>query len=248
VVAQQREFEGRTLDEAIETAAAATGRRGRDLEYEIIEEGRRGLARVGGRPFRIRVTLLEGDGRAADPGDGGAPGEGAPGGGGSEDDGPEITADPDEVVRLTDRILGGLGLDIKAKAATSEATIEVNLTGTDREYLLDRRGEALNALQYLLNRIIYRGRKGKRIHVDSDGFRSVREDEIVDIARRAAEKVIEQGEESVLSPLNPYERRLVHLALRDVEGVETQSLGDGFLKRIAIIPRKSGPNEDRRGR
>ena len=52
-----------------------------------------------------------------------------------------------------------------------------------------------------------------------------------------------KGEESVLTPLNPYERRLVHIALRDIEGVETMSLGDGFLKRVAIVPRKkSGPD------
>ncbi len=241
MVALQREFEGKTLDEAIEAAAAATGRRGSDLAYEVVEEGRRGLAGVGSRPFRIRVTLPEGAGRAAD-----ARGEGGSEEGAAEEGGPEVAADPQEAASLADRILGGLGLDIKARAEEAEATIEVNLTGSDREYLLDRRGEALNALQYLLNRIIYRGRKGKRIHVDSDGFRSLREDEIVEIARRTAEKVIEQGEESVLSPLNPYERRLVHLALRDIEGVETQSLGDGFLKRIAIIPtRKSGPSEDR---
>jgi spoIIIJ-associated protein len=151
-------------------------------------------------------------------------------------------ADPSEVVRLADRMLQGLGLEVSASARDAGETIEVDLAGPDREYLLDRRGDALNAVQYLLNRILYRGRAGKRIHVDSEGFRKVREDEIVEIAVLTAEKVKANGEESVLSPLNPYERRLVHIALRDVEGVETQSLGDGFLKRVAIVPRKKiGP-------
>jgi spoIIIJ-associated protein len=145
-------------------------------------------------------------------------------------------ADPEQVRSLTDRMLGGLGLAVHARARDAGETIEVDLTGPDRDFLLDRRGEALNAVQYLLNRIIYRGRKGKKIHVDSDGFRRAREDEIVEIAVRTAEKVRARSEESLLSPMNPYERRLVHLALREVPGIDTRSVGDGFLKRVAIFP------------
>lgn len=156
-----------------------------------------------------------------------------------------IAADPVEVVRLADRVLRGLGLEVSTSARDDGATIEVEIEGADRDYLLDRKGEALNALQYLLNRIIYHGRKGKKIHVDSAGFRKVREDELVGIARLTAEKVKAEGEESLLSPLNPYERRLVHLAVADIEGVETRSVGDGFLKRVAIVPaRKREPRTE----
>ena len=67
----------------------------------------------------------------------------------------------------------------------------------------------------------------------------------MDIAVRTAEKVKTSGEESLLSPLNPYERRIVHLALAEIGGVETHSVGDGFLKRIAILPTaKSGQDRD----
>jgi len=167
--------------------------------------------------------------------DTGADDESAPAGGTEE----IVVAEPAEVVRLADRVLRGLALDVSTSARDAGATIEVEIEGPDREHLLDRKGEALNALQYLLNRIIYRGRKGKKIHVDSDGFRKVREDELVEMARLTAEKVKAQGEESLMSPLNPYERRLVHLALADIEGVETRSVGDGFLKRVAIVPTAS---------
>jgi spoIIIJ-associated protein len=158
---------------------------------------------------------------------------------------PAASAEPDQVRDLADRLLIGLGLAVQARARDAGETIEVDLTGPDRDYLLDRRGEALNAVQYLLNRIVYRGRKGKKIHVDSDGFRRVREEEIVEIALRTAEKVRAQGEESLLSPMNPYERRLVHLAMREVEGIDTRSVGDGFLKRVAIFPAatKAGAGE-----
>jgi len=151
-------------------------------------------------------------------------------------EGPELRAEVSDVERLAGRILDGLGLDVHAKATDTEATIQVDLSGADREYLLSRKGEGLGALQYLLNRIIYRGRRGKKIQVDCDGFRKLREDEVVEIALRSAEKAKARGEECLLSPLNPYERRLVHLALAEVGGVETRSVGNGFLKRIAIVP------------
>jgi spoIIIJ-associated protein len=153
-----------------------------------------------------------------------------------EDAGPVPAATTGEVEQLTDRILGGLGLDVRSKATDTETALLVDLTGNDRDYLLSRKGEGLSALQYLLNRIIYKGRKGKKIQVDCGGFRKLREDEIVEIALRSAEKAKARGEECLLSPLNPYERRLVHLALAEIGGVETKSVGDGFLKRIAILP------------
>jgi spoIIIJ-associated protein len=157
--------------------------------------------------------------------------------GASEDERDEVPpADPSEVERLTERILGGLGLDIKARADRTEASILVDLSGDDREFLLSRKGEGLSALQYLLNRIIYRGRKGKKIQVDCGGFRKAREDEIIEIARHSAAKAKASGEECVLSPLNPYERRLVHMALAEIGGVATHSVGDGFLKKITIVP------------
>ena len=154
-------------------------------------------------------------------------------------------ADPADVERLAERILHGLGLDLKAKASDGAEAIQLDLSGPDGEHLLNRKGEGLAALQYLLNRIIYRGRKGRKIQVDCGGFRKLREDEIVEIAVRSAEKVKAGGQECLLSPLNPYERRLVHIALSEMGGVETRSVGDGFLKQIAIMPAgKPGPDRE----
>ena len=198
------------------------------------------------REFEPKAPRDRPAGRAEDVGDaaGARRVQDAVGADAGTDGAPAVSADPAEVARLADRLLQGLGLDVSCAARDAGETIEVDVDGADRDYLLDRRGEALNAVQYLLNRILYKGRAGKKIHVDSDGFRRLREEEIVEIAILAAEKVKARGEESVLSPLNPYERRLVHLALRDVEGVATRSLGDGFLKRVAIVPvKKSEPGD-----
>lgn len=152
---------------------------------------------------------------------------------------------PQEIEALARRILEDLGFEVTVAASDSGATIEVDVSGPDRDFLLDHKAEALNALQYLLNRVVYRGRAGKKIHLDSDGYRRGREDEIIEIARRTAEQVKARGQESLLNPLNSYERRLVHMALAEIEGVATRSVGDGFMKRIAIYPtRKPGPGTD----
>jgi len=155
-------------------------------------------------------------------------------------EGPMPAADPVEVQKLTHEVLAGLGLELSVTARDTETSIEVDIEGADRDLLLDRHGEALNALQYLLNRIVYRGRGGKKIHLDSGDYRKSREDEIVEIARRAAEAAKSRGREQLLSPLNPYERRLVHIALAEIDGVTTRSVGDGFLKRVAVMPTGAG--------
>jgi spoIIIJ-associated protein len=165
--------------------------------------------------------------------------------GGGEPAPTPATADVEALAR---RLLEGLGFELTIAARDTESNIEVDITGPDREFLLDRKAEALNALQYLLNRIIYRGRLGKKIHLDSGAYRRDREEEIVEIARRTAETVKARGEEALLNPLNSYERRLVHLALSEIDGVGTRSVGEGALKRIAIFPAaKSSPGAPHSG-
>lgn len=161
---------------------------------------------------------------------------------GDDESGPMITADPAEVETLTRQVLEGLGLEVKVTVRDAGETLEVDVDGPDRDLLIDHKAEALDALQYLANRIIYRGRAGKKIHFDSGGYRRGREDEIVEAARRTAAAVREKGREQMLNPLNPYERRLVHIALSEIDGIGTRSIGDGFLKRIAIFLKDEPPS------
>jgi hypothetical protein len=90
---------------------------------------------------------------------------------------PAAQARPEEVETLARRILGGLGFEVTVTARDAGATIEVDVAGPDRDFLLDHKAEALNALQYLLNRIIYRGRTGKKIHLDSEGYRRLSQED-----------------------------------------------------------------------
>ena len=87
-----------------------------------------------------------------------------------------------------------------------------------------------------MNRIFSKKLDGLRIIADCDGFRQKKEEELRQIAKRAAEKVKLSGERQQLGSMNPYERRIVHLAVADEEGVSSESNGNGFMKRITIAP------------
>jgi len=128
-------------------------------------------------------------------------------------------------------------LDLCVKAKESEESFELDITGRDREYILDKHGDFLNALQYVLGKIIAKKQMvSKKIIVDSDGFRERRNGELIEVAMRAAERVRKMGEDYELGPLTPYERRLIHVALGNIEGVRTFSTGDGFMKKLIIAP------------
>ena len=95
----------------------------------------------------------------------------------------------------------------------------VVLSGGDRELLLQNRAEILDVFQYLANRIFGRFLEDRRLVVDCDGYRARKERELQEIAARVAERVKRTGEEEEVGRMNPYERRVVHLAVAEIEGV-----------------------------
>lgn len=216
-----KEFQGRDLEDALKRAAAELDRPENELDYEVVSEGRKSwFLGMGGREILIRV-------RMAKP----APYETPP-----EDGHVEI------IESMLADLLRGMHMDVTYRVWQEADSLQVNLTGPDREYLIDEKGETLNALQFLLTRMTRRSfAEPVRIVVDSEGFRKEREGEIVQMARDAAGRVRRNGEPQRLPPLNPYERRLVHTALRDEKGIVTRSSGDGFLKRVNILPARREP-------
>jgi len=115
-------------------------------------------------------------------------------------------------------------------------TLRVELSGEDREELIRNRAEVLEVFQYLSNRIFGRELEGRRLVVDCDGYRAGKEAELKEIAARVSERVKRSGQEEELGRMNPYERRIVHLAVAEMEGVTTESEGDGVMKRVIILP------------
>jgi spoIIIJ-associated protein len=126
-------------------------------------------------------------------------------------------------------------LDVEVHGDDPE-TLRVELFGEDREILLRHRAEVLEVFQYLTNRIFGRELEERRIVVDCEGFRARKEAELIEVAARVSERVRLTGEEEELARMNPYERRIVHMAVAELEGVTTESEGEGVMKRVVIIP------------
>ncbi len=139
---------------------------------------------------------------------------------------------------LVRRMVGHLGWDLAVRVEEAEeATIRVELSGEDRDVVLCNRAEVLEALQYLLNRSFGReSRDSQRVLVDCDGYRARKEAELREIALRVSDRVRRTGTREELGLMNPYERRIVHLAVAETEGVTTESAGDGVMKRVIILP------------
>ena len=102
--------------------------------------------------------------------------------------------------------------------------------------LIGKRGQTLDAIEYLLNRIVVREASGSRIEVDVEGYRARRRESLSILARRMAEKVRHTGKPATVDLLSPRDRRVVHLALKDEAGVTSRSHGEGFLRKLVILP------------
>jgi len=126
-----------------------------------------------------------------------------------------------------------LGVDV---VESDPEVIRIVLSGDDRELMIGNGAEILDVFQYLANRIFGRDLDDRRLVVDCDGYRARKELELQEIAARVSERVKQTGEEEELSRMNPYERRVVHLAVAEIEGVSTESEGEGVMKRVVIFP------------
>ncbi|MDX2436479.1 MAG: hypothetical protein QNL88_05445 [Acidobacteriota bacterium] len=131
------------------------------------------------------------------------------------------------------------GLDITARLVEAEEALEGELVGSDVGLLTASGGRGLDAFQYLCNRVLNKRLSDHLpVHLDSDGFKDRRAVKLQERAEAAADEALRKGAPVTLGPLTPAARREIHLALADDPGVETDSEGDGFLKRIVIRPRR----------
>ena len=127
--------------------------------------------------------------------------------------------------------------ELDVRTEENEEQIIVRLYGRDARRMTEEHGEALDALQVLANKALIGRKTEKDIELDCDGFKSRRHDDLEQRARDAAERVRSDGREQLLPAMTPIERRIVHMALQDDADVTTESRGEGFYKRVAIVRR-----------
>lgn len=164
---------------------------------------------------------------------------------------PELFPDKDEtdvetVLRnLSDGLITGLDLDLRVdRISKNEIGVRVHLEGDDVHELTDADGEALDALQYLGNRLLAKdGRLDVRVSFDAGGYRERHETSLIDKAKQFAKEVLEGDDAKKMPAMGPYERRLVHIALAEIEGIRTFSTGSGYNRRLHVARAEEGDSD-----
>jgi spoIIIJ-associated protein len=135
-------------------------------------------------------------------------------------------------------ILERMGIDAEVSAFDDGERIFLDAHGAESGLIIGKKGATLDALQYIVNRIVSKKpNDGPGVVVDAEGYRGRREDSLVDLARRLAEKAVKTGRPVPVEPMNPADRRIVHVTLVDHPGVTTESDGEGLFRRVVIYPK-----------
>ena len=239
--------EGPTIEEAVDAALEELGVQADAADYEVIEEPSRGIF-GSGKPAVVRVwlkqefvaTLSQNDDEEEEA----AEDEPIPEALRVEVARPELTEEEldkvaDSAVAIIQRILGGFGIEAAIdEYEGDDGEIILDIVGGDLALLIGRHGKTLDALQTLVGAATSR-QLGFRypIVVDVEGYRGRRREKLEDMARRTADRSVRQGRPVKLRPMTSYERRLVHMALRDDRRVVTASEGEEPTRSVVVSPK-----------
>jgi spoIIIJ-associated protein len=144
-----------------------------------------------------------------------------------------------QIATFVQSVIDAMGVELKAKIEETPEATRINLEGEDGGALVRRGGEGLQALQHLVA-TTFRRQLGDdhRVVVDCNHFRKDKDAEIRQMARFIAEKARTSGAPQEMGPLNPYERRIVHLTIAEDPSVSSESIGDAFMKTVIISARR----------
>lgn len=137
-----------------------------------------------------------------------------------------------------EELVSFFGANVQVAADVTDDGIQLSIDNTPASpRLIGHRGETLRAIEYLLNQIV-KAHDGlaPRVLVDVAGYKEAQRHSLEELARETAAKVKDTGVEEELKPMNPADRRIVHMALREIEGVDSESRGDGHDRRIVVKP------------
>ncbi|MGH7888406.1 MAG: RNA-binding cell elongation regulator Jag/EloR [Candidatus Binatia bacterium] len=238
------ESEGDTIDAAIDNALKLLGVSRDKVTVDIISEGRKGILGFGAQKARVRVTLrkLNLEQNVTE-----APARPAALANNPAGDGTVAAAEPIDYAVITEKALTALGdtlrymgvaASVEQKSAANGAEIILEIKAADSGLLIGRKGQTLEALQYLIGRIAgeRQGSEGPHIVIDIENYRERRRKSLEDMALRLGEKAKRQRKAVTVDALSAADRRIIHAALQDDPWVTTKSLGQGSYRRLLIIP------------
>jgi spoIIIJ-associated protein len=214
------EARAKTVEEAIQQAIRQLGVSREEVKVDVLNEGKSGILGLGGDEAVVRVT--------------------------------PILPAPDEditeyVQKSIDKLLDLLGVDGSAvsqpppvvEGEEPAGSISFNIEGEDLGILIGRRGQTLSCLQYIVRLIVgHQKRSWLPIIIDVEGYKQRRYQALQVFARQMAEQVSAKKMSFTLEPMPAYERRIIHLALAEHQGVITESVGQGDSRRVAILPKE----------
>ncbi len=254
-----REFNAATVDEAVEIASATLGLPAEDFSYEVVDTGSDGFLGIGARDARILVEVpgtvgqdIDEEPEPAEEYAESAEEYAEPAGTDppasldlsevlDESSEAENVAVPEELLGevrdLVTTIVEAMGFESRIDVYDAGSFIAVDVAPDNTALFIGQKGETIDGLQYLVNAAVYRNRPFvKRIILDAEGYRQRRVEAIQGIAHRTARRAIRERRTVELPPMNPSERRIVHLFLRDNPAVTTFSEGTGENRRVKISP------------
>ncbi len=231
------EFQGKTTEDAIETACRKLKKAKEQMEIEIIEPGSAGIfGLVGGRKAKIKVSLAEPSKTetVSEP-----PAQETEPVMGPEAE-PEIDTNGIAVAKdALENILARIPTEGTTVTATQEnGIINLEIEGDKSGLLIGRKGRTLDAIQFIVSKIVNKTlEKRIQVVVDSESYRKRRKEFLTEMALQMGAKAKKAKKPVATNLLYPHDRRIVHLALRDDESLSTKSRGDGLFKKVIIIPK-----------
>ncbi len=206
------EVEAKTLEEAKNQAAEQLGMPLDQLDVEILSDSSSKMfGLLGSSKVKIKATARE----------------------------QKVEGDAQKAKEVLENILQRFGTEAQIETIEDEESITLNIKGDGSGILIGRKGQTLDAFQYLVNKIVHRSLSVKKQTViDTEGYRQKRKDALLDLAKSLSEKVRAKGVPVSTNPLNPFERRIVHLAIQDDAELTTKSNGEGMYRRVVISPQE----------
>jgi spoIIIJ-associated protein len=222
-MAQSTEASGKTIEQALQRALKELNARPEEVDIEIVSESSGGLLGLfGSKSVKIRVTLRE------------------------DRQGESST---EAIKRIISKVLGLMGIEYTASVEEMPDTtfININSDGLDG-LLIGRRGETLASIQHVVNRIFTsQTSRHSKVTVDVGGYIKRKHRLLIEKAQKVAERVRQTQKEYDFEPLKASERRIIHLAIAEVDDVTTYTIGDGLLRKVVITPKNTGAGEASRG-
>ena len=203
---------GKTVQEAITAALSELNLAEEDVDIEVIEEGAKGIfGIIGSKVARVKVTVREEE----------------------NNNRCDIASD------FLYTILNNMEVEADISVSEDDENIVVDINGDDIGIIIGRRGETMDALQYLTSLVVNKEyEEYKRVILNVENYRQKREETLVKLANRLAEKVVKFKKPVTLEPMNPYERRIIHSSLQGHRFVETFSTGEEPKRKVVIALKK----------